>query len=52
MITAFSTASSNATLPTALRVAEENLKLPAHVSRFVLTWARPRTRTAPPCSRV
>ncbi|MEZ5314289.1 MAG: dicarboxylate/amino acid:cation symporter [Thermoanaerobaculia bacterium] len=37
MITAFSTASSNATLPTALRVAEENLKLPRHVSRFVLT---------------
>jgi DAACS family dicarboxylate/amino acid:cation (Na+ or H+) symporter len=37
MITAFSTASSNATLPTALRVAEENLKLPPHVSRFVLT---------------
>jgi DAACS family dicarboxylate/amino acid:cation (Na+ or H+) symporter len=37
MITAFSTASSNATLPTALMVAEENLGLPAHVSRFVLT---------------
>jgi DAACS family dicarboxylate/amino acid:cation (Na+ or H+) symporter len=37
MITAFSTASSNATLPTALKVAEENLKLPSHVSRFVLT---------------
>lgn len=37
MITAFSTASSNATLPTALKVAEENLKLPRHVSRFVLT---------------
>lgn len=37
MITAFSTASSNATLPTALRVAEENLKLPRHVARFVLT---------------
>ena len=37
MITAFSTASSNATLPTALRVAENNLRLPAHVSRFVLT---------------
>jgi len=37
MITAFSTASSNATLPTALRVAEENLRLPVHVSRFVLT---------------
>jgi dicarboxylate/amino acid:cation (Na+ or H+) symporter, DAACS family len=35
--TAFSTASSSATLPTALRVAEENLKLPRHVSRFVLT---------------
>ena len=37
MLTAFSTASSNATLPTALRVAEENLKLPSSVSRFVLT---------------
>lgn len=37
MITAFSTASSNATLPTALLVAEQNLKLPPHVSRFVLT---------------
>lgn len=37
MITAFSTASSNATLPTALLVAEENLKLPPHISRFVLT---------------
>ncbi len=37
VITAFSTASSNATLPTALEVAEENLHLPAHVSRFVLS---------------
>jgi Na+/H+-dicarboxylate symporter len=37
MITAFSTASSNATLPTALRVAEEELYLPRQVSRFVLT---------------
>ncbi len=37
MLTAFSTASSNATLPTALRVAEENLHLPPNVSRFVLT---------------
>lgn len=37
MITAFSTASSNATLPTSLRVAEEELRLPPHVSRFVLT---------------
>ncbi len=37
MVTAFSTASSNATLPTALKVADENLKLPPHVARFVLT---------------
>ena len=37
MVMAFSTASSNATLPTALRVAEEKLKLPRRVSRFVLT---------------
>ncbi|NMO21096.1 dicarboxylate/amino acid:cation symporter [Pyxidicoccus fallax] len=37
MATAFSTASSSATLPTALKVAEENLKLPRNVSRFVLT---------------
>lgn len=36
-LTAFSTASSSATLPTALKVADENLKLPSHVSRFVLT---------------
>jgi DAACS family dicarboxylate/amino acid:cation (Na+ or H+) symporter len=37
MATAFATASSNATLPTALKVADENLKLPRDVSRFVLT---------------
>ncbi len=37
MITAFSTSSSNATLPTSLRVAETELRLPPHVSRFVLT---------------
>jgi DAACS family dicarboxylate/amino acid:cation (Na+ or H+) symporter len=37
MVTAFSTASSNATLPTALRVAEEELRLPPRVARFVLT---------------
>ncbi len=37
MITAFATSSSNATLPTALRVGEENLKLPPQISRFVLT---------------
>ena len=37
IVMAFSTASSNATLPTALRVAEHRLKLPRKVSRFVLT---------------
>ncbi len=34
---AFSTASSNATLPTALRVADEQLHLPRRIARFVLT---------------
>lgn len=37
LTTAFATSSSSATLPTALRVAEENLRLPPHISRFVLT---------------
>lgn len=37
MLMAFSTASSNATLPTALKVADRDLKLPKKVSRFVLT---------------
>ena len=37
MVMAFSTASSNATLPTALRVAETRLMLPPRVARFVLT---------------
>ncbi len=37
MLTAFSTSSSSATLPTALAVAERELRLPAQVSRFVLT---------------
>lgn len=37
MLMAFSTASSNATLPTALRVAEDKLHLPPRISRFVLT---------------
>ncbi|MFT3925475.1 MAG: dicarboxylate/amino acid:cation symporter [Myxococcales bacterium] len=37
MLTAFSTASSSATLPTAIHVAETELKLPSHVARFVLT---------------
>lgn len=37
MITAFSTSSSNATLPTALRVTEENLGVPREINSFVLT---------------
>ena len=37
MVMAFSTASSNATLPVSLQVAEEQLKLPRRISRFVLT---------------
>lgn len=37
MLMAFSTASSNVTLPTALRVADHDLRLPKRVSRFVLT---------------
>jgi Na+/H+-dicarboxylate symporter len=36
-VMAFSTASSNATLPTALRVAESELRLPPKIARFVLT---------------
>ena len=34
---AFSTASSNATLPTSLKVADEQLNLPRRIARFVLT---------------
>jgi DAACS family dicarboxylate/amino acid:cation (Na+ or H+) symporter len=37
MLTAFSTSSSNATLPTALRVSEENLGVPRQINTFVLT---------------
>ena len=36
-VMAFATASSNATLPTALRVAHDQLRLPDRVARFVLT---------------
>ncbi|CAN5335060.1 dicarboxylate/amino acid:cation symporter [soil metagenome] len=36
MITAFSTSSSSATLPTAMKTAEDELGVPANVSRFVL----------------
>lgn len=37
LLYAFSTASSNATLPKTLEAAEKNLKLPPQISRFVLT---------------
>jgi DAACS family dicarboxylate/amino acid:cation (Na+ or H+) symporter len=37
LLYAFSTASSNATLPLSLKVAELQLRLPSNVSRFVLT---------------
>ncbi|MBK7142673.1 MAG: dicarboxylate/amino acid:cation symporter [bacterium] len=37
MLTAFSTSSSNATLPTALVETEKNLGVPRHITNFVLT---------------
>ena len=37
MLVAFGTSSSSATLPTAMKVADEELKLPTRVSNFVLT---------------
>jgi len=37
MATAFATSSSNATLPTTLRVSQERLGLPREISHFVLT---------------
>ena len=37
ILTAFSTSSSNATLPTALRVSEQNLGVPQEINSFVLT---------------
>jgi DAACS family dicarboxylate/amino acid:cation (Na+ or H+) symporter len=37
ILTAFSTSSSNATLPTALKVSEENLGVPRQINSFVLT---------------
>src|SRR5690606_18631930 len=36
-LTAFSTSSSNATLPTAIRVSVEKLKIPKPIAHFVLT---------------
>ncbi len=37
IVTAFATSSSNATLPTALRVGEEELGIPREINSFVLT---------------
>jgi len=37
IVTAFSTSSSNATLPTALRISHENLGVPKEINSFVLT---------------
>lgn len=37
IVVAFSTASSNASLPVSLRAADQNLKLPRKIARFVLT---------------
>jgi DAACS family dicarboxylate/amino acid:cation (Na+ or H+) symporter len=37
MVVAFSTSSSNATLPTAIEVSQRNLRLPPDIARFVLT---------------
>ncbi|MEP6963443.1 MAG: dicarboxylate/amino acid:cation symporter [Acidobacteriota bacterium] len=37
MLTAFATSSSNASLPTALRVGEQNLGIPREINSFVLT---------------
>jgi dicarboxylate/amino acid:cation (Na+ or H+) symporter, DAACS family len=37
ILTAFSTSSSNATLPTALRISEKNLGVPQEINSFVLT---------------
>jgi len=37
ILTAFSTSSSNATLPTTLRISEENLGVPKEINSFVLT---------------
>ena len=36
IVTAFSTSSSNATLPTNIAVAEQELKIPSHIAGFVL----------------
>jgi len=37
IVTAFSTSSSNATLPTAIRISNENLGVPKEINSFVLT---------------
>src|SRR3546814_20952561 len=47
MVMAFATASSNARLPTALRVADKELKLPPKVARFVLTIGATANQNGP-----
>ncbi len=51
IFTAFGTSSSNATLPTSLRVAKENLNLRPEVSQFVLTVGSTAIRMAPLSSK-
>ncbi len=51
MVVAFSTASSNASLPVSLKAAEHELKLPRKIARFCADRRPPQTRTARPCSR-
>jgi DAACS family dicarboxylate/amino acid:cation (Na+ or H+) symporter len=51
IVMAFSTASSNATLPTALKVAEEKLGCRAASRASCSPSAPPPTRTAPRCSK-
>src|SRR5439155_16477235 len=45
IVTAFSTSSSNATLPTNIAVAEEELKIPAKIAGFVLPLGSDRKST-------
>ena len=46
-VVAFSTASSNATLPIAIKAADENLGLPRRISRFVLTVGATANQNGP-----
>src|SRR3546814_15318235 len=47
MVMAFATASSNATLPTALRVADTELNIPPKVARFVLPLCPTANQNSP-----